>query len=116
MKPLSLDIYVKGFRYRQIAREGDVAVYSQSYRTGAPFAYEVIIIGSHGDIEVYGKPVAAAETYPTELHWGAKGWTISGYPDNLAVALAHMRELITQRAAKKARRDESTLDTTGQDD
>jgi hypothetical protein len=116
MKPLSKDITHRGFRYRQVAREGDVAVYSQSFVGGNRiFAYEVIIIGSHDHIEIMGKHVDPAETYPAEGQWGKKGFTISGYPDNLSVALARMREIIAERSVKMPRKVDSAIDSIGQD-
>ena len=105
MKPIDLVIRKKGFCYTQVLREEDCAVYAQSYDGETPFAYEIIVIQSHNGREMFGTHIPATEYYPSTDTWGVKGWTVSGYPDNKAVAIARMHSLVKERAEKKAAKD-----------
>jgi hypothetical protein len=77
MKTLPLILTRKNVTYRQIAREGMVAVYSYS-PAGEPNkvrGYETIIISSHEGYEIAGVKVAPAESYPGDKAFGKKGWS-----------------------------------------
>ena len=101
MNPLPQVIEDRGFRYTQIAREGEVALYSQSYPGSKPFAYEIIIGQSHNGRECFGKTYPPSEYYPSAAQWCKEGWTVSGYPDSLAEARVFMRALIDKRESRK---------------
>jgi hypothetical protein len=77
MKPIDTFFTYKGFDFRQIAREGDVAVYSQCFKGGKmPVAYEVVVIQKHDGYTIMGKTYPPAEFYPSTNDWGTKGFTI----------------------------------------
>jgi hypothetical protein len=66
-----------GFDYRQIAREGDAAIYQQSWngnQTSA--AFEVIRIRRREGFQIGARLVEAAEVYPNSEAWGVDGWTV----------------------------------------
>jgi hypothetical protein len=64
-----------GFAYRQIRREGDVAIFSQS-KGGVLMAYEVVLIRVRpAHTWPNGKTSPAREGYPGNEEWGVAGWT-----------------------------------------
>jgi hypothetical protein len=78
-KPLATQFCRKGFGYRQIAREGDGAIYEQKWlgKEDGSIAYEVILIRRRGATEIHGTKVPAREIYPCSTDWGSSGWTLT---------------------------------------
>jgi hypothetical protein len=77
-RPLPKEFRRDGFSYRQIASEGDVAIYEQRW-SGCPdpsTCYEVICIRQREAFEIGGRLIEAAETYPRSEDWGMSGWTV----------------------------------------
>jgi hypothetical protein len=74
----------KGFRrgdfsYRQIARQGDAAIYEQRW-TGcaeSSVCYEVIRIRRREGFEIGERFIGPAEVYPNSEAWGADGFTLT---------------------------------------
>jgi hypothetical protein len=67
-----------GFSYRQIAREGNAAIYEQTWN-GCPnpsVSYEVIRIRRRDGFRIDGRFVEAAEVYPNPEAWGTDGFTL----------------------------------------
>jgi hypothetical protein len=90
-KPLPREFRGDGFQYRQIAREGDAAIYEQE-RTGCAEpsrCYEVIRIRRREGFQIGGRFVEAAQVYPKSEAWGSDGFTL---PDKNS-ALAKLREI-----------------------
>jgi hypothetical protein len=79
-----------GFTYRQIGREGDVAIYEQTWNAcqNPSVCFEVIRVRRREGFHIAGKFVAPAEVYPRSEQWGALGWTFC----DKAVAFAKLRE------------------------
>lgn len=90
-KPLESDFQRGGFNYKQIAREGDVAVYEQTWRDGSEpsVCYEVIRIRRHTGKEIKGQWVDPSEFYPSATEWGKFGFTLT----DKDAAFAKLREL-----------------------
>ena len=78
-KPLSKQFRRDGFTYRQIAREGDGAIYEQRWTGCADpsVCYEVIRIRRREGFEVAGRFVGPAEVYPNSEAWGVDGFTFT---------------------------------------
>ncbi len=80
-KPLETEFTKKGFRLKQLWRDGDVAVFHkvrvESANTGKPFdaGFETVVIGRHNGYELGGVKIEPAETYPGDSQWGTKGWS-----------------------------------------
>lgn len=76
MKILPKEFTKTGFSYKQLRREGNVALYEQRGLSGG-IGYEVILISSHKGYSVGegGSYIEPAETYPSSSLWGQKGWT-----------------------------------------
>lgn len=82
MKKLETEFVKKGFKFTQINRKGNVAIYKQeSLSVESPKAnYEVVQIKSHNGYEIGGSKIAAAEVYPGSTQWGLLGWTYQDLP------------------------------------
>lgn len=75
-KPLVTSFKHRGFDYRQIDRVGDVAIFEQSKPSLTGTWFEVVIVQRHGEYEIAGKKIEAAETMPPASAWGKQGWTL----------------------------------------
>jgi hypothetical protein len=78
-KPLPKEFRRDGFKYRQIAREGDAAIYEQTL-LGCPEpsrSYEVIRIRRREGFQIGGRFVEPAEVYPSSKVWGVDGFTFT---------------------------------------
>jgi len=78
-KPLSVEFRSGGFNYRQIAREGDAAIYEQTWSrcSNASVCYEVIRIRRREGFQINGRFVEPAEVYPNSDAWGVDGFTLT---------------------------------------
>jgi len=78
-KPIPSRFRLWGGDYRQIAREGNAAIYEQT-KPGCPdlCAFEVIRIRRRDGFSIAWKWIEAAEVYPTSESWGADGFTCAG--------------------------------------
>jgi hypothetical protein len=78
-KPLPVEFRSGGFNYRQIAREGDAAIYEQTWSrcSNASVCYEVIRIRRREGFEIDGRLVEPAEVYPGSDAWGVDGFTFT---------------------------------------
>jgi hypothetical protein len=77
-KPLAIEFRRDGFTYRQIAREGNAAIYEQTW-SGCPkpsISYEVIRIRWREGFHIGGRFVEPAEVYPNSEAWGVDGSTL----------------------------------------
>jgi len=90
-KPLPKEFVRNGFTYRQIAREGNAAIYEQTWN-GCPnpsIAYEVVRVRLREGFQISGRFVAPAEVYPKSEAWGLDGFTLT----DRDAAFAKLREL-----------------------
>ena len=79
-KPLELQFTKTGFRFKQLVREGDLAIFHKVALDPRPHdaGFEVVVVGRHDGYEIAGVKIEPSETYPSNEQWGNKGWT---YPD-----------------------------------
>jgi hypothetical protein len=78
-KPLPIRFRKDGFNYRQIAREGQAAIYEQTW-TGCEnpsVSYEVIRIRRREGFHIGPRFVEPAEVYPNSEAWGVDGFTLT---------------------------------------
>ena len=90
-KPLPIRFRRDGFNYRQIARQGDAAIYEQSW-SGCPnpsVCYEVVRIRRREGFQIGGRFVEPAEIYPKSEAWGVDGFTLT----DKDAAFARLREV-----------------------
>ena len=63
--------------YQQIYREGDFAIYQQTWKGDQhSAAFEVIRIRRREGFVIGGRFVEPAEIYPNSEAWGVDGWTV----------------------------------------
>ena len=75
MKKIKEQFTKCGFNYKQIKREGDLAIFEQSKSYRSYARYEVVRLGRHDGYERQGSYIEPAETYPGSSLWGIRGWT-----------------------------------------
>jgi hypothetical protein len=90
-KPLPTRFRRDGFNYRQIAREGDAAIYEQTWSgcVEQSVCYEVIRIRRRDGFQIDGRLVEPAEVYPSSGAWGVDGFTLT----DKDAAFAKLREV-----------------------
>ncbi len=86
MKALPTEFKAKGFNYRQISRDGNVAVFEQRWGRNGSVAYETVIVQSHNGREIAGVYLPPAEFMPSSSQWGIKGWTFRSRDEALSKA------------------------------
>ena len=91
-KPLPAQFGHHGFDYRQIAREGNTAIYEQTWSgcRNPSVSYEVIRIRCRDGFQIDGRFVEPAEVYPNSEVWGTDGWTVLSRD----TAFENLREII----------------------
>jgi hypothetical protein len=92
-KPLPDEFSHDGFTYRQIAREGDAAIYEQTWTgcTEPSSCYEVIRIRQREGFQIGNRFIPSAEVYPRSEQWGQLGWTFC----DKGAAFEKLREITT---------------------
>jgi hypothetical protein len=95
LEALPTEFNYGGFHYKQIARQGLVAIYRQTWNgiKNPSVAYEVVKIQVYPDEERFGKLIPAHEAMPGPEQWGSKGWTFTSEE----AAFAKLKELTQQR-------------------
>jgi hypothetical protein len=88
-KPLPVELHRGGFNYKQIACEGDAAIYEQRWRGSDNVCYEVIHIRRHDGKYIAGQWLEPSEFYPSSSEWGVHGFTLT----NKDTAFATLKEL-----------------------
>ena len=63
----------EGFDFKQIDRQGDVALFSKT--KGRVESFEVVIVQKHKEYEIAGNIIPAHEAMPSSEQWGAAGWS-----------------------------------------
>src|SRR5262245_20558601 len=78
-RPLPKEFRHDELTFRQIAREGNAAIYEQTWNgcTESTHSWEVIHIRRREGFRIAGKFVEPAEVYPKAEAWGADGFTFT---------------------------------------
>jgi len=71
----------KGFTYKQVKREGNRAIFSQTREGSSVSNFEVVKLGRHNGYVMGGVRIEPAETYPGSSLWGISGWTCTSLED-----------------------------------
>lgn len=79
-KPIETDFNKNGFRFRQIRRDGDIAIFhkeAMANRHPLPFdgGFEVVVITRHEQYQLGDAIIEAGESYPSPEQWGYRGWS-----------------------------------------
>ena len=96
-KSLPKEFRRDGFAFRQIARQGNGAIYEQRWTGCAEpsVCYEVIHIRRREGFQIGARFVEPAEVYPNSEAWGVDGWTLPGKD----AAFAKLREVVASANA-----------------
>lgn len=89
-KPIPERFTKCGFKFAQVERQGDVAIFLKSSPHGGR-SFEVVKIGGHDGYTIAGKYIEPAETYPSSETWGSDGFTYTTL-ENAKNRFASMRE------------------------
>jgi len=100
-KPLRKEFQRPGLNYREIAREGNAALYEQSWlgSSSPSISYEVIGIRRREGFQIDGRFVEPAEVYPRSELWGVDGFTFT----NRDKAFAKFSQISLTQPAKTGR-------------
>lgn len=71
---VSTDFSENQFRFKQVFREGDLAIYEKRQGKLSP-CFEVVAIRRHDGYEIAGNKVPPSEIYPSSENWGTHGFT-----------------------------------------
>lgn len=75
MRQLEPTLSGGGFDLKQIARDGQAALYEQS-KAGTVVGYEIIVIQQLPAQTIMGRSYPEREAYPGNEKWGEAGWTV----------------------------------------
>lgn len=90
-----------GFSYKQIWRDGDVAVYEYNSRGGS---FEVVIVLVEPERVKFGKLCPRHEVHPTTTQWGTYGWSFGPQDREIALSVAEaLRKSPRSRRVRTAR-------------
>ena len=94
-KPLPTEFRAGGFCFRQIAREGNAAIYEQTWAgcSEPSVCYEVVRIRRRDGIEIAGTFIEPHEVYPNSEAWGVDGFTLT----DKDAAFAKLKEVTNER-------------------
>jgi hypothetical protein len=83
LKILEESFTSKGFKFQQIKRHGDVAIYKKKLDDPESDSshYEVIAIKKHNGYEIAGVKVPPSEMYPSDSQWGDWAFTCTSIED-----------------------------------
>ena len=94
MQPIETEFEDRLFRYRQVARQGDVAIYTQEHKASRVQRFEVVHIRTQREHTwPDGTVTPEKEAYPASASWGRRGWTFStlaGAQAKVAALQAHV--------------------------
>ena len=75
MKKIEKSFVSKGFEFKQILRDGDMAIYEKRAPGSNCSNYELIHITSHNGYVIGGNKIPPSEVYPGDSQWGTHGWS-----------------------------------------
>lgn len=75
IEPLITDFTQKGFRYQQVERQGNFAIFTQEHESGTKRFELVRIRVEKETLWPNGRISPPREIYPTARLWGIDGWT-----------------------------------------
>jgi hypothetical protein len=94
MQTIDTHFTERGFQYAQIAREGMVALYSQTHTASGVVRYETVRLHIQAEHTwPNGTTTPEKEAYPSATVWGRRGWTFF----TLADAQTQMQALLAQQ-------------------
>lgn len=101
MKLLQTEFRKNGYDYKQVWRDEDYAIYTQS--SNGFLAYEVFEIKKNKEREMWGQTFEESESVPPSTEWGRKAFTC-GNIERCHFLVSRMRQesILLQTADKSA--------------
>ena len=109
MKKIEKLFTSKGFEFKQVMRDGDMAIYEKHAAHSKCSSYELIYITSHNGYEIGGNKIPPSEVYPSDTQWGTYGWTyvtLKDAKENLkvkSVVIEKHKEIAKTKKTKQKR-------------
>ena len=110
MKKIEKSFVSKGFEFKQILRNGDMAIYEKCAPGSKNPNYELVHITSHNGYVIGGNKIPPSEVYPSDTQWGVHGWTyttLQGAKDNLKVKFAILEKNKEVKKTSKSKKKRS---------
>ena len=97
MKPLPLTFDSKGFHFKQLLREQDVALFEKTrvmngIMSAQNISYELVRVAKYGDYEIGGALVPAHESLPPSSKWGDEGRTFTSQGKAMDAMIEWLKE------------------------
>ncbi|MDA1278098.1 MAG: hypothetical protein O2960_29225 [Verrucomicrobia bacterium] len=81
MKSLQTRFTHDGFDFRQLSREGTIALFEKSKPSHSRESFEVVIVQTRPAENVLGREYPVRESLPPAGAWGTSGWTYTELED-----------------------------------
>lgn len=75
MIPLAKTFRKDGFQFKQLKREGKIALFVKSKPPSEMEFYEVVVVQRHPERKMAGIVIRAGESMPSSESWGTHGWS-----------------------------------------
>jgi hypothetical protein len=106
MLPLPTAFEDRLFRYEQVSREGDLAIFTQTHKASGRVRYEVVLIRVQpAHTWPTGVTTPEKEAYPGSTSWGRLGHTCFTLPEAQALATAWQQQRATAPLSEDAGED-----------
>jgi hypothetical protein len=103
MLPLPAEFEDRLFRYAQVEREGDMAIFSQEHKASGHVRYEVVLIRVQPEHTwPTGITTPEKEAYPGSTSWGRLGHTCFTLPEAQALAATWRQQRATAPLPEEA--------------
>ena len=73
--PLPTTFRKSGFDFKQVRRDGDIAIFEKRHPEVSNPSWEVVIVQHNGAREMAGVAIPSKESMPWSEAWGKLGWT-----------------------------------------
>jgi hypothetical protein len=106
MLPLPTEFEDRLFRYAQVSREGDMAIFTQEHKASGRVRYEVVLIRVQpAHTWPTGVTTPEKEAYPGSTSWGRLGHTCFTLPEAQALAAAWRQQRATAAQPEDSEED-----------
>ena len=115
MLPLLTEFEDRLFRYAQVSREGDLAIFTQTHKASGHVRYEVVLIRIQKEHTwPTGVTTPEKEAYPGSTTWGRFGQTCTALAEAQALAATWRQQREASSLPEEA--EEETEEDQGEED
>jgi hypothetical protein len=102
-RPIETEFETNEIKFKQLKREGDVALYERTNKRGKCDGYEAIYITKSKGGICYGKTIEPYEVYPGDAMFGKNGY----YCVTMEQAMGRFNELLVKQEARNKAKAEA---------